>query len=103
MLKQKVINTSLGELTFTSLTLGELRQLDAIFQEPPKDNEGVTGILKYLPLIHSSVRKAHQDMTAEQMEQGLDIEDFNLAFSAMLEVSGLKKTTGEAIPATTPA
>jgi len=31
MLKQQTIPTSLGQLTVSSLTLGELRQLDSLF------------------------------------------------------------------------
>jgi hypothetical protein len=41
----------------------------------------------------------HHDMTAEQLENGLTFDDFNVLFNAMLEVSGLKKAaTGEPTP-----
>lgn len=101
MTKQQIANTSLGQLTFTSLSLGELRQLDALFKESGStDEKSITTLLKYLPVIHASARKVHQDMTAEQMEAGLDLEDFNACFNAVLEVSGLKKAEGEAAAAT---
>ena|ERR1700704_1607038 len=100
MLKQQTIPTALGQLTASSLTLGELRQMDSIFNEGGSaPASGITALIKYLPVIFSSVRKAHQDLTVEQLENGLTLEDFNLLLSAVLEVSGLKKTTaGEPIP-----
>jgi hypothetical protein len=100
MLKQQTVPTSLGQLTVSSLTLGELRQLDSIFQEKPSaENSGLTSLLRYLPVIQNAVRKVHQDLTAEQLENGLTFDDFNVLFNAMLEVSGLKKAAaGEPTP-----
>lgn len=91
MLKQQTVSTSLGQLTFASLNLGELRQLDALFKEAePEEKKGITTILKYMPIVHASARKVHQDLTLEQMEAGFDLEDFNAAFDAVMSVSGLK-------------
>ncbi|HEY4675952.1 MAG TPA: hypothetical protein VIJ01_02265 [Candidatus Angelobacter sp.] len=99
MLKQQTIPTSLGQLTVSSLTLGELRQLDSLFQEKSAENSGLTSLLRYLPVIQNAVRKVHQDLTAEQLENGLTFDDFNILFNAMLEVSGLKKAAaGEPTP-----
>ena len=100
MLKQQTVPTSLGELTVSSLTLGELRQLDNLFQEKPSsESTGLGSLLRYLPAILNAVRKVHQDLTAEQLENGLTFDDFNVLFNAMLEVSGLKKApAGEPIP-----
>jgi hypothetical protein len=100
MLKQQTIPTSLGQLTVSSLTLGELRQLDSLFQEKPSaENSGLASLLRYLPVIQNAVRKVHQDLTAEQLENGLTFDDFNVLFNAMLEVSGLKKAAaGEPTP-----
>ncbi|MFL6386085.1 MAG: hypothetical protein ACJ71U_01235 [Terriglobales bacterium] len=100
MLKQQTIPTSLGQLTVSSLTLGELRQLDSLFQEKPAaENSGLASLLRYLPVIQNAVRKVHHDMTAEQLENGLTFDDFNVLFNAMLEVSGLKKAAaGEPTP-----
>jgi hypothetical protein len=100
MLKQQIIPTSLGQLTVSSLTLGELRQLDSLFQEKPSaENSGLASLLRYLPVIQNAVRKVHQDLTAEQLENGLTFDDFNVLFNAMLEVSGLKKAAaGEPTP-----
>jgi hypothetical protein len=100
MLKQQTVPTSLGQLTVSSLTLGELRQLDSLFQEKPSaENSGLASLLRYLPVIQNAVRKVHQDLTAEQLENGLTFEDFNVLFNAMLEVSGLKKAAaGEPTP-----
>jgi hypothetical protein len=100
MLKQQTVPTSLGQLTVSSLTLGELRQLDSLFQEKPSaENSGLASLLRYLPVIQNAVRKVHQDLTAEQLENGLTFDDFNVLFNTMLEVSGLKKAAaGEPTP-----
>jgi hypothetical protein len=100
MLKQQTIPTSLGQLTVSSLTLGELRQLDALFQEKPSSETfSLESLLRYLPVIFSAVRKVHQHLTLEQLENGLTFDDFNALFLAMLEVSGLKKAAaGEPTP-----
>jgi hypothetical protein len=100
MLKQQTISTALGQITVSSLTLGELRQLDVLFQDASfATGAGITSLFKYLPLIFGSVRKVHQDLSLEQLENGLTFDDFNALFSAVLEVSGLKKApAGEPIP-----
>jgi hypothetical protein len=104
MLKQQTVPTSLGPLTLSSLTLGELRQMDELFKASAAETTGNIGsLLKYMPIVHASTRKVHQDLTIEQLENGLTLDDFNAVFSAVLEVSGLKRaTTGEA-PAPEPA
>ena len=99
MLKQQTVSTALGQLTVSSLTLGELRQLDSLFQEKSIENSGISALLKYLPVISNAVRKFHQDLTAEQLENGLTFDDFNALFNAILEVSGPKKAAmGEQAP-----
>ena len=100
MLKQQTVSTSLGQLTVSSLTLGELRQLDALFQEKTSaETAGLGSLLKYLPVVLNAVRKVHQDLTAEQLENGLTFDDFNPLFNAVLEISGLKKAAaGEPTP-----
>jgi hypothetical protein len=106
MLKQQTVPTSLGQLTVSSLTLGELRQLDALFQQEKPEKPSLTSILVYMPIIAASTRKVHQDLTTEQLENGLTMEDFNVMFDAVMEVSGLKaapgKKMGEAQPEITP-
>jgi hypothetical protein len=100
MLKQQTVSTAMGQLTVSSLTLGELRQLDGIFAESVAGpGQGLTALLKYLPVVFNSVRKVQQDITAEQLENNLTLDDFNALLSAVLEVSGLKKAAqGEPTP-----
>jgi hypothetical protein len=100
MLKQQVVPTSLGQLTVSSLTLGELRQLDMLFQEKTSaDISALASLLRYLPVILNAVRKVHQDVTADQLESGLTFDDFTALFNAALEVSGLRKAAaGEPTP-----
>jgi hypothetical protein len=99
MLKQQSVSTSLGQLTVSSLTLGELRQLDSLFSSGAQELSGVASLLRYMPILVASLRKSHPDISPEQIENGLTLEDFNALFSAVLEVSGLKKASaGEAAP-----
>jgi hypothetical protein len=100
MLKQQTVATALGHLTVSSLTLGELRQLDSLFQDSLNASSGgVSSLLRYLPVIFGAVRKVHQDLTLEQLENSLTFDDFNALFGAVLEVSGLKKASaGEPTP-----
>lgn len=100
MLKQQVVPTSLGQLTVSSLTLGELRQLDSLFAESMDGTaKGLSSLLKYLPVISNSLRKVHQDLSLDRLEGGLTLDDFNALFTAVLEVSGLKKAApGEPTP-----
>jgi hypothetical protein len=100
MLKQQTVPTSLGQLTVSSLMLGELRQLDALFHEKLSDEtSGLGSLLRYLPVVLNSVRKVHQDLTAEQLENGLTFDDFTVLFNAVMEASGLKKAAaGEPTP-----
>lgn len=100
MLKQQTVATSLGQLTVSSLTLGELRQLEALFQDKASaESSGIGSLLRYLPVIVNAVRKVHQDLTSDQLENGLTFDDFNALFTAVLEVSGLKRAAaGEPTP-----
>jgi len=104
MLKQQTVPTALGPLTVSSLTLGELRQLDQLFADAKTDTAaGIGSLLKYMPIVFASARKVHQDLTLEALENGLTLDDFNLVFGIVLEVSGLKKSAagddrGEAQP-----
>lgn len=101
MLKQQTISTSLGQLSVTSLTLSELRQLEQLLAQGKDEKSSIGSILKYVPIIYASARKVHQDLTMEQLENGLTLDDFNALFDGVMTVSGLKgkeKSTGEALP-----
>ena len=99
MQKQQTIPTTMGQLTVSSLTLGELRQLDSLFTGTNDAPAGISSLFRYLPVIFSSLRKVHQDLSQEQLENGLTLEDFSALFGAVLEVSGLKKAAaGEPTP-----
>jgi hypothetical protein len=100
MLKQQTVSTTMGPLTVSTLSVGDLRKLDSLFREtsaePPSH---IAQLLKYMPVIFGSVRKVHQDMSLEQLEDGLTLEDLVALFTATLDVSGLKRAeAGEPIP-----
>jgi hypothetical protein len=99
MLRQKSLLTSLGQLTVSSLTIGELRQFDSLFTEPASA-PGIALLLRYLPVLLTSIRKVHPTMQLEQLESALTLDDFQALFLAVLEVSGLAKApdSGEAVP-----
>jgi len=88
MLKQQTVPTSLGQLTVSSLTLGELRQLDSLFQDKSSaENSGLVSLLRYLPVVQNAVRKVHQDLTSEQLENGLpEIEGGQVPFERIFAV-----------------
>jgi hypothetical protein len=99
MLKQQTVPTSLGQLTVSSLTLGELRQLDSLLADSSDSSSGLASVVRYLPVVSNSLRKVHQDISVDQLENGLTLEDFTSLFGAVLEVSGLKKSSsGEPTP-----
>jgi len=100
MLKQQVVETSLGAVTVASLTLGELRRLEALMQQQSQQTAGgIENLVRYLPVIAGSVAKSHPELTVDRLESALTLEDFEALFNAVLEVSGLKKAPpGEFIP-----
>jgi hypothetical protein len=101
MQKQQTVTTSLGNLTVSSLTLGDLRNLDSAIAANSSQEQGknISSLLRTLPVIVSSLRKAHPELTKEQLEAGITLEDFTALFKAVLEVSGLKQAEpGEPIP-----
>lgn len=54
MLKQQAVSTSLGQLTVSALTLGELKHLDQLFKEAKSEEEkSIASLLRYLPVIAS--------------------------------------------------
>lgn len=100
MLKQQVVSTSLGQLTVSSLTLGELRHMDSLFKEmAAAETRGIAALLCYMPVITRSLRRVHPELSPEQLEAGLTLDDFTALVNVVLEVSGLKKAaTGEPTP-----
>ena len=101
MKNQQTVMTSLGTLTVSALTLGDLRSLDSVIAANSTPGQGKTfaSLLGVVPVLVSSLRKAHPEITKEQLESGITLEDFTALFAAVLEVSGLKQAApGEPIP-----
>lgn len=103
MQNQKYTTTTGTDYTVSTLTLGELRMFDDVFTQQVKPGEGISALLRFTPVFHASLRKVHQDLTREDLENNLTLEDINPLLSVVMEVSGLKKPekpAGEAQPVT---
>ena len=101
MQKQQTVMTSLGNLTVSALTLGDLRNFDSAIAANSAQGEekSFASLLRIVPVILSSLRKAHPEITEKQLEAGITLEDFTALFAAVCEVSGLKQAQpGEPIP-----
>lgn len=89
----KTVNLVIGgrSFTFSALTLGEIRALEATLKAIADSTiSGITALLAFTPHIHASIRKVHQDITPEQLEDLMGVEDLAPAQRALLEASGLK-------------
>jgi hypothetical protein len=97
---QTTICIHVSRTTHRFVTHTELRQLDALFSlARAQEVSGIASLLRYMPILVASLHKSHPDISSEQIENSLTLEDFNALFSGMLEVSGLKKASaGEATP-----
>ena len=101
MQKQQTVMTSLGNLAVSSLTLGDLRNFDEVIASNKEtgNEKSFAALLRYVPVIVSSLRKAHPEITEKQLETGITLEDLIALLKAMLDVSGLRQAEpGEPIP-----
>lgn len=97
MLKQQTVSTSLGELTVSALTLGDIRNLPDLFIPMAEATDKLSASFdRFLPAIVASLRKVHQDITIQKLEDGLTLQDFNALVAAMMKVGGVESSSGEA-------
>lgn len=83
----KTVPTSMGDLTVTPLTQGEMKGLLIILA----DRDG--GPWRFNQAVQWSVSKAHPELTLEKLEAGVDMEDMDALFTAVLAVSDMKPGT----------
>src|SRR5256885_13128052 len=95
---ERVINISGVQFRTNAITIGELRKLQPVLDGLGK-GDPFKSILDLMPLVHASLSKAHPDLTQENLESIITVENFNEVFNAVLEASGLRKNSGEAQPA----
>jgi len=97
MLKHKVVPTSLGDLTLSALTLGDIRSLPNFFSsmEAPANGDITAEFDRFVPAIAVSLRRVHQDITSKTLEEGITLQDFHALVAAMMEIAGVQ-ATGEA-------
>ena len=96
---ERVINISGVQFRANAITIGELRKLQPVLDGLGK-GDPFKSILDLMPLVHASLSKAHSDLTQENLESMITVENFNEVFNAVLEASGLRKNSGEAQPVT---
>ena len=101
MLKTAQVQIDDKTFTLTQLTIGDIRGLEQfIFAAADKGKAGFDIMSSAVRLIHAGVRKAHPDITLEQLESMLTVPDLKPLINAVLELSGLKETApGESMPA----
>lgn len=95
---EKIVNFPGVQFRANAITIGELRKLQPVLDGLGK-NDPFRSILDLMPLVHASLKKAHPDLTQENLENMITVENFNEVFNAVLEASGLRKSVGEAGPA----
>ena len=97
---ERIINISGVQFRANAITIGELRKLQPVLEGLGK-GDPFKSILDLMPLVHASLKKAHPDLTQENLENMITVENFfTEVFNAVLEASGLRRTpAGEAQPA----
>jgi hypothetical protein len=93
---ERIIFINGQQFKANAITVGELRKFQPVIDSLGKSNP-FESILQLMPFIHASFVKAHSDLTLEQLENIITLENFNDVFNVVLEASGLRKATaGEA-------
>jgi hypothetical protein len=88
------------KLTFSALNMGQIRALQLTLKSIREEKiSGLEALLAFSPHIHASIRKVHQDISVEQLEELLTVHDLPAAQTALLEASGLRAVQGETKPA----
>jgi hypothetical protein len=100
---QKTITVGGRELTFSPLTIRGVRTFEETFNKLREGKlTGLAAVLAQIPIAHESLRKAHPDLTVEELEGLLTIDDIETVQAAFLEASGVvitkSKTVGEQEP-----
>jgi hypothetical protein len=80
----RTIETSMGPLVVSPLTQGEMKGLLIILA----DRNG--GPWRFNQAVQWSVSKAHPELTLEKLEAGVDMEDMDALFTAVLAVSNME-------------
>lgn len=91
---ERTINISGVQFRANAITIGELRKLQPVLDGLGK-SDPFKSILDLMPLVHASLKKAHPDLTQENLENMITVENFNEVFNAVLEASGLRKSVGD--------
>src|SRR5947207_15498782 len=96
-LMERIINISGVQFRANAITIGELRKLQPVLEGLGKSYP-FKSIFDLMRLVHASLSKAHPDLTQQNLESMITVEDFNDVFNAVLEPSGLSMGVEEAQP-----
>ena len=91
---ERIVNLSGVQFRANAITIGELRKLQPVLDGLGK-GDPFKSILDLMPLVHASLSKAHPDLTQENLERMITVENFKDVFNAVLEASGLRKSPGD--------
>ena len=92
---ERIINIAGVQFRANAITIGELRKLQPVLEGLGK-GDPFKSILDLMPLVHASLKKAHPDLTQENLENMITVENFfTEVFSAVLEASGLRRSEGD--------
>lgn len=86
------------DFTLSPLTLGDLRKLESSLLGVEKTAaNGFASMLSLVPVIHASLSKLHPEVALEELEQMLDLNSFTDVLDRVLQLSGLKRQSSEAV------
>lgn len=97
---QKTITLAGRPITFSPLNLGQIRSLEVTLSDVSSGKvTGISSMLAFVPHLYASVKPNHSDISQEQFEEMLTLDNLGSAQSALLEASGLKAAeVGETKP-----
>jgi hypothetical protein len=74
------------EFTLSSLSLGDLRKLEPALLGVERDAAGgLASMLSLVKVIHASISKLHPEITLEDLEQMLDLNNFSEMLDRVLQ------------------
>jgi len=82
MFEAKKIEIDFGQqkVAFAPFNLGELRKLKSV----TKNDKGLDLLLNVMPLLASAAKRGGTEITQDQLEELVDLDNFDSVFTAMM-------------------